>query len=345
MKTYFRSVFLPFVGLQILFKLLDTFLVVIYSHFLYSNPFLLQGAGAKAMGGGQLLLSISPFILFLGYKYFYKHMIPIMILLMCGLISAVGLQWGAPVLLNSLRGTIKVLIEGVLFWQLILLTTSEDKARWFFPFYILLASAFVLLMHRHWAWTDKINMQSLTQLYGILAVLAIAMVAIVYRFQSLNNVKLQVHGTFMQSLGAVFTNPLFIGVLFILIGSNVVNQVLRMPVMTDTLWHVNAVGISFTALAFLILPKDFLSKNMIIAGFALWIVGINVMGVQALFDGVMQVSKKEMFVLMWPMVILYPLLYRGFLAEDPESRILGFTYVIIFSFLLSRMLDTVLRLI
>jgi hypothetical protein len=345
MKTYFQSIFLPFIGLQILFKLLDTLLVIIYTRFLHSNPLLLQGDGAGTMGGSQLLLILSPFILFVAYKYFHKHVISLMILVMCGLISAVGLQWGDPILLNGLRGTIKVLIEGVLLWQLVLLTTPEEKARWFFPFYILLASAFVLIMHRYWAWTVHINMESLTQLYSILAVLVVAMITLVYRFQFVNDVKLQVHETFVQSLGTVFTNPLFIGALCILVGSNVVNQILRMPVMADTLWYVNLVGIGSTVLALLILPKDFLSRNVIVAGFALWILGINLMGVSTLFEGVMKGGHKEMFVLMWPTVILYPLVYRGFLEVDTAHRVLGFTYVIIFGFLLSRMLDVVLRFI
>ena len=123
-----------------------------------------------------------------------------------------------------------------------------------------------------------------------------------------------------------------------------VNQLSR-PVTIDTLLHINLVGIGFASLSFLILPKDFLSKNTIVAGFILWIIGINLMGVEPLYEGLRQSTDKAMFVLMWPMVILYPLVYRGFLVADPAPRVLGFTYVIIFSALLSRILDTVLSLI
>lgn len=346
MKTYLRSVFLPLVGVQILFKLLSAFLVVIYVHFLHANPAFFKNTGASAMALTQLLLICSPVILFMAYKYFYRHVIPVLILLMCVVTSAVGLQWGDPILLNGVRNNIAVLMEGVLFWQLILLATTEDQARWFFPFYVLMASSFVMLMHHHWPWVDKINMESLSHLYGVLAVLVVAIIAIVYRFQSVNTIKFKVTETFVQSFGTVFTNPVFIGMLFILVGSNVVNHFFLMPIMAETQAYANGAGIGFVALAFLVLPKDFYSKNVIIAGFILWIIGINVMGFQALSEGLSYgaISYKATFILMWPTVILYPLLYRGLLQVAEEARILGFTYVVIASFLLSRLLHKVLML-
>jgi hypothetical protein len=344
MKTYLRSVFLPLVGLQILFKLLSAFLVVIYMHFLYSNPTFFQHTGASAIALSQLFLIFSPVLLFVAYKYFYRHVIPVLILSMCMVTSAVGLQWGDPILLNSVRGTMALLMESVLFWQLVLLATTEDQARWFFPFYVMVASAFVMLMHQHWPWVDKINMESLPHLYGILAALVVAIIAIVYRFQAVNSVKLKVTETFVQSFGTVFTNPVFIGVFCILVGSNVVNHFFLMPMMGEMQVYGNVAGIGFVALAFLVLPKDFYSKNIIIAGFGLWILGLNVMGFHAISEGLGQQSYKAMFILMWPTVVLYPLVYRGLLQVTEETRVLGLTYVVIASFLLSRLLHKVLIL-
>jgi hypothetical protein len=244
MKTYLRSVFLPLIGLQILFKIMSAFLVVIYTHFLYFAPTFFNNAGSIGLAGNQLFIILSPVILFMAYKYFYRHIIPVMILLMCVVTSGVGLQWGDPILLNGFRGTMGILMEGILLWQLALLTTPEEKARWVFPFYVLLASAVVMLMHKHWPWVDQINMASLLHLYSVLAALVIAIIAIVYRFQSVNNVTLKIHESFTQSVGTVFTNPLFIGVLFILVGSNVVNQFFLMPIMAETQVYANGAGLS-----------------------------------------------------------------------------------------------------
>ena len=345
MKTYLRSVFLPLITLQILFKILNACLLVIYSRFIALNPAFFKDANILALSSSQLLLIISPGILFVCYKYFYKHTIPLMVVLMCILTSAIGLQWGNPVLLNDLRNTIGVLMEGIIFWQLALLATSEDQAKWFFPLYVLLVNALVMLMHQHWPFLDQIGSVSLLQIYGILAVLGVTICGIAYHLQSTNNIKLKIQENFMHSFGIIFTSPLFIGVLCVLIGSNIVHQLILSPLMDDIQAYVNGVGISFIALAILILPKDFLSKSFIMAGFSLWLIGLNIMGFQNIWEGLKQGNYKAMFILMWPTVVLYPLLYCGFLKTSPEERTLGFTYIILASFLLSRLFYKALLLI
>lgn len=346
MKTYVRSILLPLVSLQVLFKVLNAFLSVIYVHFLHTNLIKIsENAEDIALGGSQILLILSPLFLFLAYKYFYKHIIPAIVLLMCFLVSCVGLQWGDPILLNSLRGTIDVILEGILFWQLALLSTSKEKAFWAFPLYTVLASIGIMLLQHYGAWTQYLDLTSLFQLYGVLTVLVTAILIITYQFQSINDLDLRIKDTFLQSFGAIFTSKYFIGPFCILVGSNLIIQLISSPISAHTALFVDILGGVFLILALLSLPSDFFSKKLILGFFALWILGCNFVGFETLTKGIMQKDYNAIFTLYWPTVVLYPLLYRGLLKLDPETRVLGFSYVVICSFLLSRLFLNVLMLI
>lgn len=327
MISTMRTVFLPLFFVQILLKCFVNILSVLQAYMKIPQAYEVNTYLVSPVIQ-QLTMVIAQFILFALYKRIPKYVFNGCIFGMLFMTLLMGIFKQNSYIWLPIYQTFLILCETVLFWNLALMVSDVSQAKWSFPIYFL-TGIFMDFLLRKGILNGGLSSYPIDWALGLSGVIITAILIFCINYVQQYQLKnLNIKESLFQNFGEVFTNPICLGILFIMIGLDILNNLILVSpqLILNITWGI---GIMMLIFGFLLLPPQFPLKKTMFTGFFGCLVTIVI---ARFYTEIFASYPFETILLMsWPMMMFYLLLFSGFIILPLTLRITGFTYIMILS--------------